>query len=76
LDLSHKAYCEKFYCNLAAAINLRTYIEAIERDRRVFVARQEAADSENAASLQVPGPDENSVRHLFEAIVSGGGDHA
>ena len=70
---------EKLYCQLlAAAVNLRTYIEAIERDRRVFVGRREAAESERVelAQMQVPGPDEDSVRQLFEAIVSDGGDHA
>ena len=63
---------------LAAAINLRTYMEAIERDRKVFVGRQETLESEKVElpQLQVPGLDEDWVRQLFEEILSDGGDHA
>ena len=38
---------------LAAAVNLRTYMEAIERDRRVFVGPQEARESEMVEMLQL-----------------------
>ncbi|MGO9795557.1 MAG: hypothetical protein ACLPLZ_05615 [Terracidiphilus sp.] len=41
---------------LAAAVNLRTYMEAIERDRRVFVGRQEAGESEIVEMLQLRRP--------------------
>jgi hypothetical protein len=62
---------------LAAAVNLRTYMEAIERDRRIFAGPQEAPESEKVelAQLQVPGPDEDWACRLFEALVSDGGNH-
>ena len=50
---------------LAAAVNLRTYIEAIERDKRIFADRQAA----------VPDP-EDLIRQLSQALLSDGGDHA
>jgi hypothetical protein len=74
-----EAASQKLYGQLlAAAINLRTYIEAIERDRRVFVGRQEALEPKmvELPIPQMPGLDEDSVRQLFEEIVSGGGNHA
>ena len=63
---------------LAAAVNLRTYMEAIERDRRVFAGPQEARESETVElpQLPVPGLGEDWVRQLFEALVSDGGNHA
>jgi hypothetical protein len=63
---------------LAAAVNLRTYMEAIERDRRVFAGPQEAPESEKVElpQLQAPGMGEDLVRQLFEALVSDGGNHA
>ena len=70
---------EKLYRQLlAAAVNLRTYMEAIERDQRVFAGRQEAPESEKVelTQVQVPGPDEDWVRQLFAEIVSDGGNHA
>jgi hypothetical protein len=51
---------------LAAAVNLRTYIEAIERDKRIFADRQAA----------VPDPEEDLIRRLSQALLSDGGDHA
>jgi hypothetical protein len=51
---------------LAAAVNLRTYIEAIERDKRIFADRQAA----------VPDPEEDLIRQLSQALLSDGGDHA
>ena len=51
---------------LAAAVNLRTYIEAIERDKRIFADRQAA----------VLDPEEDLIRQLSQALLSDGGDHA
>jgi len=67
-----------FFRLLAAAINLRTYMEAIERDRRVFAGRHEILESEEVElpQLQVPGLDEDWVRQLFEELVGDGGNHA
>ncbi len=67
-----------FFQLLAAAINLRTYMEAIERDRRIFAGQQEAAESENfeLPQLQAPGLDEDWVRQWFEELVGDGGNHA
>ena len=49
-----EAVNEKLFFQLvAAAINLRTYMEAIERDRRVFVGQQEAKESEMVEMLQL-----------------------
>jgi len=74
-----EAVNERLYRQLlAAAVNLRTYIEAIERDQRIFADRQETATSEKVElpRLQVPGPEKGSVRKSFEALVNDGGDHA
>jgi hypothetical protein len=51
---------------LAAAVNLRTYIEAIERDKRIIADRRAA----------VPDPEEDLIRQLSQALLSDGGDHA
>jgi hypothetical protein len=70
---------EKLYGQLlAAAINLRTYMEAIERDRRIFAGRHEAGESEKIEfpQPQAPGLDEGWFRQLFEELVSDGGNHA
>jgi len=63
---------------LAAAVNLRTYIEAIERDQRIFGDQQKAVASEKVKlpRLGAPGPEKGSVRKSFEALVNDGGDHA
>ena len=45
-----------FFQLLAAAVNLRTYIAAIERDRRVFAGPQEARESETVELPQLPVP--------------------
>jgi hypothetical protein len=74
-----KAVNEKLYRQLlAAAVNLRTYIAAIERDQRIFGSRQKAVASEKVKlpRLEVPGPEKGSVRKSFEALVNDGGDHA
>ena len=73
-----EAVNQKLYSQLlAAAVNLRTYMEAIERDRRIFAGPQEAPESETVESpqLQVPGPDEDWARQLFEELLSDGGNH-
>jgi hypothetical protein len=74
-----QAVNEKLYRQLlAAAVNLRTYIGAIERDQRIFGSRQKAVASEKVKlpRLEVPGPEKGSVRKSFEALVNDGGDHA
>jgi hypothetical protein len=74
-----QAVNEKLYCQLlAAAVNLRTYIEAIERDQRIFADPQKAVASEEVTlpRLEMPGPEEDVVRQLFDALVNDGGDHA
>ena len=74
-----EAVNEKLYRQLlAAAVNLRSYIEAIERDQRIFGDRQKAVTLEEVGlpRLEVPGPDVDLVRQLFEALVNDGGDHA
>ena len=67
-----------FFQLVAAAINLRTYMEAIERDRRVFIGQQEVNESEIVEMLQLRGPglEEDSVRQLLEALLIEGGHHA
>lgn len=74
-----EAVNEKLYRQLlAAAVNLWTYIEAIERDQRIFGDRQPAVPSEEVKlpRVEVPGPEEGSVWQLFEVLVNDGGDHA
>jgi hypothetical protein len=74
-----EAVNEKLYRQLlAAAVNLRTYIEAIERDQRIFGGRQKAVASEKVElpRLEVPGLEEGSARQLFASLVNDGGDHA
>jgi hypothetical protein len=74
-----EAVNEKLYCQLlAAAVNLRTYLEAIERDQRIFGDRQEAVASEKVKlpGLEALGVEEDLVRQLFEGLLSDGGDHA
>ena len=67
-----------FFQLLAAAINLRTYMEAIERDRRVFIGRQATGESEQVKFPQPPasGLGEDWVGQLFDGLVSDGGHHA
>lgn len=74
-----EAVNEKLYHQLlAAAVNLRTYIKAIDRDERIFARRQEAVSPENVklSRLELPGSKEGSVRQLFRALLNDGGDHA
>ncbi len=74
-----EAVNEKLYRQLlAAAVNLRTYIEAIERDKRIFGGQQKAVASKKVKlpRLEAPGPEKGSVRKSCEALVNDGGDHA
>ena len=74
-----EAVNEKLYCQLlAAAVNLRTYIEAIERDQRIFADRQATALPEDVelTPVELSGPEEELVRQVFDALVNDGGDHA
>ena len=74
-----EAVNEKLYRQLlAAAVNLRTYIEAIEWDQRIFQDRQDAVVPEKVRlpRLEVIGAEEDLVRQLFEGLLSDGGDHA
>jgi hypothetical protein len=70
---------EKLYRQLlAGAVNLRTYIEAIERDQRIFGDRQDTVAPEKVRLLRpgVLGVEEDLVQQLFEAFLSDGGEHA
>jgi hypothetical protein len=67
-----EAVNEKLYRQLlAAAVNLRTYMEAIERDQRIFETGQQALPG-----LEVLRVEEDLVQQLFEGLLSDGGDHA
>lgn len=63
---------EKLYRQLlAAAINLRTFMEAIERDKRTFTGTAQ----EKVASFQsLPDTDAN-LRDLFQTLAVDGGEH-
>lgn len=76
-----KAVNAKLYAQLlAGAVNLRTFIEAIERDHRIFAERQGATESNLLGSsplqLSIPSLDEDSVPQWFQELVNDGGDHA
>ena len=67
-----KAENEKLYRQLlAAAINLRTFLEAVERDKRIF------AGSAQKVALPEPlsGTDEEVASESFESLATNGGDH-
>ena len=70
-----QAVNEKLYRQLlAAAVNLRTFIEAIERDQRIFAESGGAPDEFDSAQLQLV--DEELACRLFEGLIDEGGDHA
>ena len=73
-SVNRKLYLEL----LAAAVNLRTYIEAIERDQRIFgdPAQPAALEKVESQRLEVPRLKEDMVRQLLEALANDGGDHA
>jgi len=75
-----KAMNAKLYAQLlAGAVNLRTYIEAIERDQRILAERQGATESDLFGSsplqLSIPSLDEDSVRQWFQELANDGGDN-
>jgi hypothetical protein len=70
---------QKLYLQLlAAAVNLRTYIEAIKRDQGIFADPRATAPSDKVElpRLELSGTEEDLTRQLFEALVNDGGDHA
>jgi hypothetical protein len=79
---SIRAVNEKLYGQLlAAAVNLRTFLEAIERDQRIFAVQEAATETNEGKSphppLVVPPLDEEFAVQLFEALEAGkGGNHA
>ncbi|MGO9083897.1 MAG: hypothetical protein ACLQBK_01620 [Candidatus Sulfotelmatobacter sp.] len=71
---SVKAANEKLYLQLlAAAVNLRTYLEAVERDKRIFGP---GATPENFDYSKLQLVDEELGRQLFEGLLDEGGDPA
>ncbi len=65
---------EKLYLRLlAAAVNLRTHLEAVERDKRIFGP---GATPENFDYSQLQLVDEELGRQLFEGLLDEGGDPA
>lgn len=71
-----KAVNEKLYRQLlAAAVNLRTFLDAIERDKQI-VAEPGTAPGKFDSSQLKPGVDEELGSQLFEGLLDEGGDHA
>ena len=71
-----QAVNEKLYRQLlAAGVNLRTFIEAVERDKRVFAEPDAASENFGSSQLQLC-VDEELGRQLFEGLLGEGGDHA
>ena len=71
---SVKAANEKLYLRLlAAAVNLRTYLESVERDKRIFGP---GATPENFDYSKLQLVDEELGRQLFEGLLDGEGDRA
>jgi hypothetical protein len=70
---SIKAVNERLYRQLlAAAINLRTFMEAVERDKRVFAGSM----PQDVPSLPSPlGADEEATWVILEQSIAEGGDH-
>lgn len=70
-----QAVNEKLYRQLlAAAVNLRTFIDAVERDQRIFAETGAEPGKFDPAQLQLV--DEELGRQLFEGLLDEGGDHA
>ena len=70
-----KAVNEKLYRQLlAAAVNLRTFIDAVERDQRIFAETGAEPGKFDPAQLQLV--DEELGCQLFEGLLDEGGDHA
>jgi len=71
-----KAVNEKLYRQLlAAAVNLRTFIDAIERDKQIFAEPGAAREKLDSFQLKM-GVDEELGSQIFEGPLDGGGDHA
>lgn len=69
-----KAINEKLYRQLlAAAINLRTFIEAVERDKQVFAGGGSAKTVPLPVSVRV---DEELTCGMIERSIAEGGNHA
>lgn len=66
-DVNKKLYRQL----LAAAINLRTFVEAIQRDQRIFAGIL----AEPGSSPLPLDADEGMASQMFERIIAGGGDH-
>jgi hypothetical protein len=67
-----KGVNEKLYSQLlAAAINLRTFVEAIQRDQRIFAG----IVPESGCSPLPLDADEEMVSRMFEQIIAQGGEH-
>lgn len=64
---------EKLYSQLLAAVNLRTFIEAIERDQTIFGVQEAATETNEGKSphppLVVPPLAEDFGVQLFEALM-------
>lgn len=60
---------------LAAAINLRTFMEAIERDKRRFCGPGLAHGEIECSRLEVVGAEE-PLNRLLDSLIEEGGDHA
>jgi hypothetical protein len=70
-----QAVNEKLYRQLlTAAVNLRTFIDAVERDQRIFAETGAEPGKFDPAQLQLV--DEELGRQLFEGLLDEGGDHA
>ena len=61
---------------MAAAVNLRTCIEAIERDQRIFGAMQSEKVESAPPLFGMAALDEDSIPQWFKALVNDGGHHA
>ena len=69
-----RAVNQKLYRQLlAAAINLRTFMEATERDKRVFT--ESAPDDVNCQPVPL-GLDDDLALQIFGRVIAEGGDHA
>lgn len=70
---SIKVVNEKLYRQLlAAAINLRTFMEAVERDKQIFGG---SAQENDGFSQALPGADEELASKLFDSLLADGGEH-
>lgn len=71
-----KAANAKLYRQLlAAAINLRTFMEAVQRDKRRFSGPGLAQDEIECSPSGVVGAEE-PLNRLFDSLIEEGGDHA